>query len=122
MAEDLVAEREAWARLVAELAVGRSLEVQLFAAELAGRVRARSVRVTTDRLAIAEAAKILGVCRGKIGQLVGEGLLPELDDAGTFSRSEIEGIALWIRARVTRDQFERIALLREKQKPGAGPG
>ncbi len=116
----LESEREEIAKLLAELAGGRSIDVQLFAAEAAGRIRARSMPAGEERVALADAARMLGICRGRLPRLVAERILPEPDDRGTFLKSEIAAIALWIGPRATADAFDRISKIKAYKEQKAG--
>jgi hypothetical protein len=114
-------ERAEIVRLVEESGRGRSLEVKLFAAELAGRIRSRSVPPAPERISLTLAAQRLGICRGKISQLVYDKVLPEPVD-GTFARDEIERIRAWLSPYLAASQFEKLARLRDAVRARELPG
>lgn len=105
-------ERQEIARMAEELSMGRTMDVKLFAAELAGRIRARSIAPNPEMISLSETAKCLGICKGQIAKLVASGVLPQPQGA-TFVRGEIEAIRVWISPYMASSRLERLAKLVE---------
>lgn len=112
-------ERAECARLCEELSHSRSFEVKLFASELAGRIRARGVPPSSEKISLVETAKLIGVCKGRIAQLVYEGTLPQPDAHGLFDRNSILTIQSWIAPYMTLTLFDRMKKLKELSRSTA---